>query len=68
PTTLVSLDGGSLGTRGLALLLRTGTQPIVTRVHDGRVLFDPRTLPEAAVPIIAERLQRLLSELEEDEG
>ncbi|MGH7657021.1 MAG: L-seryl-tRNA(Sec) selenium transferase [Gemmatimonadales bacterium] len=68
PTTLVSLAGGSLGARGLALLLRTGTQPIVTRVHDGRVLFDPRTLPEAAFPIIAERLQRLLGELEEDEG
>lgn len=66
PTTLVSLDGGTLGARGLALLLRTGAQPIVARVSEGRVLLDPRTLPDRATQVIAERLRQLLEELQGD--
>ncbi len=46
PTTLVSLDPGPLGATGLALRLRLGTPPVVARVHDERVVLDPRTLPE----------------------
>jgi L-seryl-tRNA(Ser) seleniumtransferase len=44
PTTLVALDPGPLGADGLALRLRLGDPAIVTRVADGRVLLDPRTL------------------------
>jgi L-seryl-tRNA(Ser) seleniumtransferase len=48
PTTLVSLDPGPLGADGLALRLRLGDPGVVARVAAGRVLLDPRTLPENA--------------------
>ena len=48
PTTLVALDAGALGADGLALRLRLGEPAIVARVADGRVVLDPRTLPEDA--------------------
>jgi L-seryl-tRNA(Ser) seleniumtransferase len=56
PTTLVSLDPGALGADGLALRLRLGDPGIVTRVAGGRVLLDPRTLPEDAAPEIRRAL------------
>ena len=56
PTTLVSLDPGPLGADGLALRLRLGDPGIVTRVAGGRVLLDPRTLPEDAGPEIRRAL------------
>jgi L-seryl-tRNA(Ser) seleniumtransferase len=45
PTTLVSLDPGSLGANGLALRLRLGDPPVIARVEQERILLDPRTLP-----------------------
>jgi L-seryl-tRNA(Ser) seleniumtransferase len=60
PTTLVSLDPGALGADGLALRLRLGDPGIVTRVGGGRVLLDPRTLPEDAGPEIRRALTRAL--------
>ncbi|HEU4700306.1 MAG TPA: L-seryl-tRNA(Sec) selenium transferase [Gemmatimonadales bacterium] len=48
PTTLVALDPGPLGADGLALRLRLGEPAIVARVGEGRVLLDPRTLPEGS--------------------
>jgi L-seryl-tRNA(Ser) seleniumtransferase len=60
-TSLVALDPGSLGADGLALRLRLGHPPVVARVADGRVLLDPRTLPEAAFADIGEALTRALA-------
>ena len=48
PTTLVALDPGPLGPDRLALRLRLGEPAVVARVAGGRVLLDPRTLPEDA--------------------
>jgi L-seryl-tRNA(Ser) seleniumtransferase len=62
PTTLVTLDPGELGADGLALRLRLGEPAIVARVADGRVLLDPRTLPEQAEPEIARALAQALEE------
>ncbi len=62
PTTLVALDAGSLGADGLALRLRVGTPAIVTRVGGGRVLLDPRTLPEDADGEIGAALVEALRE------
>lgn len=62
PTTLVSLDAGVLGPDGLALRLRLGEPPIVARVGGGRVLLDPRTLPEDAYPLIGAALEQALLE------
>ncbi len=60
PTTLVSLDPGTLGPEGLALRLRIGEPPIVARVAEGRVLLDPRTLPPDAAPAVAAALSAAL--------
>jgi len=62
PTTLVALDPGPLGADGLALRLRLGEPAIVARVAEGRVLLDPRTLPDAAVLEIGRALAQALEE------
>ncbi|MGN6391810.1 MAG: L-seryl-tRNA(Sec) selenium transferase [Gemmatimonadales bacterium] len=60
PTTLVSLAPGALGADSLALRLRVGEPSVVTRVTAGRVLLDPRTLPEDADGEIARALAQAL--------
>jgi L-seryl-tRNA(Ser) seleniumtransferase len=52
PTSLVALDPGPAGAEALAAQLRAGEPPLVARVADGRVLLDPRTLPESAEPAV----------------
>jgi L-seryl-tRNA(Ser) seleniumtransferase len=59
-TTLVAIDAGSLGPDGLALRLRLGEPPIITRVASDRVLLDPRTLPEESFPIVARAIEAAL--------
>jgi L-seryl-tRNA(Ser) seleniumtransferase len=44
PTTLVALTPPPIGADGFALRLRLGEPPLVTRVAEGRVLLDPRTI------------------------
>ncbi|HEU4570106.1 MAG TPA: L-seryl-tRNA(Sec) selenium transferase [Gemmatimonadales bacterium] len=60
PTTLVGLDAGALGPDSLALRLRLGRPPVVARVLEGRVMLDPRTLPEAAFPDVGAAVARAL--------
>jgi L-seryl-tRNA(Ser) seleniumtransferase len=60
PTTLVALQPGSLGADGLALRLRLGEPPVVARVAEGRVLLDPRTLTEDALPMLAHAIEQAL--------
>jgi L-seryl-tRNA(Ser) seleniumtransferase len=62
PTTLVALDAGELGPDGLALRLRLGEPAVVTRVGGGRVLLDPRTLPEESFPAVGAALVEALRE------
>jgi L-seryl-tRNA(Ser) seleniumtransferase len=62
PTTLVSLDAGELGPDGLALRLRLGDPAVVARVGGGRVLLDPRTLPEESFPTVGAALVEALRE------
>jgi L-seryl-tRNA(Ser) seleniumtransferase len=62
PTTLVALDAGALGPDGLALRLRVGEPSVITRVSGGRVLLDPRTLPEESFPSVAAALVEALRE------
>jgi L-seryl-tRNA(Ser) seleniumtransferase len=61
PTTLVTLDPGPLGADGLALRLRLGNPSVVTRVASGRVVLDPRTIPEDSFPTIALAIQQALA-------
>jgi L-seryl-tRNA(Ser) seleniumtransferase len=62
PTTLVALDAGALGPDGLALRLRVGEPAVVARVGGGKVLLDPRTLPEDGFPALAAALAEALRE------
>jgi L-seryl-tRNA(Ser) seleniumtransferase len=62
PTTLVALSAGALGPDGLALRLRVGEPPVVARVAGGKVLLDPRTLPEESYPAVAAALVEALRE------
>lgn len=51
-TTLVSIDPGALGADGFALRLRLGDPAVISRVSEGRVVLDPRTLAEPLDPLI----------------
>lgn len=61
-TTLVALDAGALGADGLALRLRLGEPAVSARIMDGRVVLDPRTLPDTAFAEIGAALGRALEE------
>jgi L-seryl-tRNA(Ser) seleniumtransferase len=58
----VTLDGGALGPEGLALRLRVGEPSVVTRVAGGRLVLDPRTLPEDSFPVVVAALVEALRE------
>ena len=62
PTTLVALDAGPLGPDRLALRLRLGDPAIVARTGGGRVLLDPRTLPDSSEAAVAGALVEALRE------
>jgi L-seryl-tRNA(Ser) seleniumtransferase len=62
PTTLVSLDPGSLGAQTLALRLRLGIPPVIARVQDDRVTLDPRTLAEDQLEAVAAAVLHALEE------
>lgn len=60
PTTLVTLDPGTLGADSLALRLRLAPRPVIARVQDGRLALDPRTLQAGEETGIAEALAAAL--------
>jgi len=62
PTTLVALDAGELGPDGLTLRLRLGEPAVIARVAGGRVVLDPRTLPEHALDAVGAALAAALRE------
>jgi L-seryl-tRNA(Ser) seleniumtransferase len=62
PTTLVALDAGPLGPDRLALRLRLGVPAVVARTAGGRVLLDPRTLPEDSEAAVGAALAEALRE------
>ncbi len=50
---VVALDGGERSADELARALRLGEPPVIARVHEGRVLLDPRTLTDAEAREVA---------------
>ena len=64
PTCLLALDGAGIpgGAEELARRLRTGTTPVVARVHDGRVLLDPRTVSLDDDPALLRAVRDVLAE------
>jgi L-seryl-tRNA(Ser) seleniumtransferase len=67
---LLELEGPAVslcaesGTVALARALRDGDPPVVARIHDGRVLLDPRTLADADVAPAAAAVRRALQTLD----
>lgn len=62
PTRVVALEFKSLSVDAVERSLRVDSQiPIIARIHDGRLLFDPRTFIEGDVEIVVEELCRILS-------
>jgi len=56
PTTLLVLTPGEIGAHGLALRLRLGDPPVISRVQDDRVLLDLRTVVETEIDALAAAL------------
>lgn len=56
-TFLVALDPGAAGADALAFRLRTGAPPVVVRVGEGKLLFDPRTLSDDDLPRVARAVE-----------
>jgi L-seryl-tRNA(Ser) seleniumtransferase len=54
---LLELEGPAVALTGepeaLARSLRAHDPPVIARIHDGRVLLDPRTLTDEDVPLVA---------------
>jgi L-seryl-tRNA(Ser) seleniumtransferase len=55
----VALDGDANPVTVMQAL-RDGDPPVIARIHDGRVLLDPRTLDDAHVPTAAAAVRRAL--------
>ena len=57
---LLELEGPVVALQGdpesLARTLRHADPPVIARIHDGRVLLDPRTLTDEEVPLVARAL------------
>ena len=62
PTRLLSLDaaGAPGGAVGLARRLRLGDPPVVARIHEDRVLLDPRTVAPEEEPRLLDAVRAAL--------
>jgi L-seryl-tRNA(Ser) seleniumtransferase len=45
----LALDAPPAGVDALAARLRAGDPPVIGRIHDGRLLLDPRTLRDEEI-------------------
>ncbi|MBV9944340.1 MAG: L-seryl-tRNA(Sec) selenium transferase [Solirubrobacterales bacterium] len=63
---LLELGGPAVALAGepeaLAGALRAGQVPVIARIHEERVLLDPRTLTEEEVPLVIEAVRGALAE------
>jgi L-seryl-tRNA(Ser) seleniumtransferase len=62
---LLELEGPAVALAGehpeaLVGSLRDGTPPVIARIHDGRVLLDPRTLGDEEVEVAIRAVRRAL--------
>jgi L-seryl-tRNA(Ser) seleniumtransferase len=59
---LLELDGPAVALNGsapdLAAQLRNGTPPVIARVHEGRVLLDPRTIADDELELVIAAARR----------
>ena len=60
PGPAVAIDPGSAGADALAAALRGGDPAVVGRIHDGKLLLDPRTLTDDEAREVARAVLALL--------
>ena len=60
PGPAVAIDPGPAGATALAAKLRAGDPAVVGRIHDGRLLLDPRTLTDDEVSDVARAVRAVL--------
>ncbi len=60
PTRLVSLTPSGASAEDLAARLRRGDPPVFARIHEGRVLLDPRTLQEGEEDVLVRAVAAVL--------
>ncbi len=63
PAVALCTDAGAVA---LARALRVGDPPVVARIHDGRVLLDPRTLDDAEVAPASAAVRSALRAIESE--
>ena len=61
PGPAVAIDTGPAGADALAARLRAGDPAVVGRIHDGRLVLDPRTLTDDEAREVARRLNAVVS-------
>jgi L-seryl-tRNA(Ser) seleniumtransferase len=61
PGPAVAIDPAPAGATALAAQLRAGDPAVVGRIHDGRLLLDPRTLTDDDAREVARAVRALLS-------
>jgi L-seryl-tRNA(Ser) seleniumtransferase len=57
----VALDPGDGGAEALALALRRAEPAVIARIHEGRVMLDPRTLTDAEAREVAAAIRAALA-------
>ena len=60
PGPAVAIDPGPAGADALAAALRAGDPAVVGRIHDGRLLLDPRTLTDDEAREVARAVRAVL--------
>ena len=60
PTKVAGISHNRLSANRIETLLRHGTPPIITRIKEGMVLFDPRTLNDEEIAQIIEAVRKAL--------
>ena len=61
PGPAVAIDPGPAGADALAAALRAGDPAVVGRIHDGRLLLDPRTLTDNEAREVARAVRAVLA-------
>ena len=61
PTSLVAIDPGAASAAAVEARLRAHDPPVIARVKEGRVLLDPRTVPDDALPVLVAAVRAALA-------
>jgi L-seryl-tRNA(Ser) seleniumtransferase len=66
PTTLIAITHDERSAQQIEHQLRTFSPPVISRISEGKVLLDPRTVFPDQLPLVVEALQQLSAEFSVD--